>query len=79
MEICKKLQASRKHRGGRSTRLSGEDHPGAVLTSHDAELMREMHEEFELGEPGHLGYRKLAMIFGISRNAAENCCRYKTY
>jgi len=66
---CKKLQVVKK-------RKFGEDAPGAKLSDHEVDLIRELHEEYPPGHPAHLGYRKLAVRFGVSRNAISNYCRY---
>ena len=47
------------------------------LTDHEVELMRVMHEEFPLGHPAHVGYRKLTAIFGCSYTTTANICRYR--
>ena len=46
----------------------GEDHPSAKLTDHEVQLMIEMHEE-------HVGYRRLAKMFEISRSQVRNICK----
>lgn len=70
----KKLQLVKTSEKGRRI---GESAPGAVLTDHEVELMREMHEEYPRGHPGHVGHRKLAKIFGVSRTTASNICHYR--
>ena len=61
----------------KNCKLTGENAPGAVLTDHEVELMRVLHEEFERGDPRHLGHRKLAAMFGCSRTTASNICHYR--
>jgi len=39
--------------------------------------MRIMHEEFPRGHPQHLGHRRLAKIFDVSRTTASNVCHYR--
>jgi hypothetical protein len=34
-----------------------------------------MHEEYPRGHPRHVGYRRLAKTFGVSRTTASNLCR----
>jgi len=46
------------------------------MSDHDVELMREMHEEYPRAHKGHLGYRRLADIFGCHRNTARKICLY---
>ena len=58
-------------------RRIGESAPGAVGSDHDVELMRTMYEEFPRGHAKHLGNRKLAKIFGVSRTTASNWCHYR--
>lgn len=70
----KKLQVVKVSENGRRI---GESAPGAVLTDHEVELMREMHEEHPRGHPEHVGHRKLAKIFGVSRTTASNICHYR--
>lgn len=60
-----------------SGRRIGETAPGAKLTDHEVELMREMHEEHPRGHPEHVGHRKLAKMFGVSRTTASNICHYR--
>lgn len=48
-----------------------------ALSDHEVELMRVMHEEFPLGHPEHVGYRKLSKIFGCSYTHTANICRYR--
>ena len=54
----------------------GENARGAKLTDAEVELIRQLHEEYPRGHPEHLGYRRLAVKFGVSRNAISNYCRY---
>ena len=43
------------------------------LTFHDAELIRELHEEHQLG------YKKLAQKFEVSIRLIRQICAYKNY
>lgn len=74
MSTRKKLQLVKFSENGRRI---GETAPGAVLTDNEVELMRQMHEEYPRGHPQHLGHRKLAKIFGVSRTSASNYCHYR--
>ena len=49
----------------------GEDHPNAVLTDHEVELIRVMHEE------EGFGYGRLAAIFGVSKTCIQGVCIYR--
>ena len=68
------LQAARFNERGRRI---GETAPGATLSNHEVELMRVMHEEFPRGHPQHIGHRRLAAIFHVSRTTASNICHYR--
>jgi len=59
------------------SRRFGEGHPRSKLSDHEVDLMREMHEEHPLGHPEHLGIRRLAKIFELSRNAVSRILHYK--
>ncbi len=50
--------------------LIGESHPGAVLTDHEVELIRKMHEQ------DRMGYRRIAAALGVSRHTVRDICRY---
>lgn len=39
--------------------------------------MRAMHEEFPQGHPQHLGYRRLAKIWDVSRATVQAICTYR--
>lgn len=47
------------------------------LTDHEVDLVRQMHEEFPPQSPGHLGYRRLAAMWGVSRYTIRNLCLYR--
>lgn len=64
-----------KHRLG--SYPTGEAHDGVVLTDHEVELMRQMHEEHPVGHPGHYGYRRLAKIFGVAKITVRRICNYQ--
>jgi len=49
----------------------GEDHPRAVLTNHEVELMR------KLREVDGFSYTRLADIFGVSIETVGRICRYE--
>jgi len=57
----------------------GSDHPQAKLTEHAVELMRTLHEEYPPSHPRHLGYRRLARIFGVSKSTVRRICAYRTW
>lgn len=61
---------------GSAGRVIGEDHGRAVLTDHEVELMRAIHEEYPVGHPQHVGYTRLARMFEVSRTQAMRVCRY---
>lgn len=73
---CKKLHNPKR---SATNRIIGEDQWCAVLTEHDVELMRTMHEEFPKGHPEHWGYRRLAEKFDCSKSTARRACLYITY
>jgi hypothetical protein len=54
----------------------GEGHPKATLSNHEVDLMRELHEEFPVGHPQHMGYRRLAKKFEVTKTAARKICTY---
>ncbi len=56
---------------------TGEAQIGVVLTDHEVELMREMHEEYPVGHPKHLGYRRLAKIFKVAKITVRRICNYQ--
>ena len=58
---CKKLRSARNCKN----RRFGENHPGAVISDADVDLMRELHEEYPRGHPKHMGYRKLKEKFNL--------------
>lgn len=58
-------------------RVVGESHQWATLTDHECDLMRSMHEEYEVGHPKHLGYRRLAKMFGVGRTTVRQICNYE--
>lgn len=77
---CNKLQLARKCKHTRHSTRFGENHPNAVLTQADVDAMREMHEEYPLGHPDHLGSRKLQKIFNIkSRDHLVRILRYEIW
>ena len=49
----------------------GEKHHKAVLTDGEVARMRALHAEFPVGDPNHLGYRRLAKIFEIPRATVQ--------
>ena len=72
---CKKLHAP-------TGRRSGEDAVGAAkakITNSDAELIRQLHEEFPRGDKRHMGYAKLSAKFGISKRSVQRVCLYLSY
>lgn len=56
--------------------VGGQNHPRAVLTDDDVERMRRMHEEWPVGDPRHVGYKRLAKRFECSRQHVMRICRY---
>lgn len=58
-------------------RCAGQDHPKAELSDRDVELMRQLHEEYPNGHPKYLGYRKLAVIFAVSRDTVRAICLHR--
>lgn len=64
-----------KHREGDYTH--GEAHPKAMLSDHEIELMRQLHEEYAVGDPRHLGYRRLAKKFNVAKTTVRAICNYK--
>lgn len=54
----------------------GQDHHRATLSDHEIELMRRMHEEFPVGHPEHVGYRRLATKFDCTKTAVRKICNY---
>jgi hypothetical protein len=57
----------------------GENHPLHRLTLRDVELMRQLHEEYPIGHPKHLGYRRLAKKFNVAKTTARQAVNYKTW
>lgn len=57
-------------------RRIGEDNGRSKLTEHEVELMRALHEEFEVGDARHFGYRRLAAKFGCTKTLARKICNY---
>lgn len=53
------------------TGLRGEKHPKAVLTDHEVELMRVLHER------DGIGYRRLVRIFLVPKRTVRNICNYR--
>lgn len=54
----------------------GEAHPKAQLSDHEIELMRQIHEEFPVGDPRHVGYRRLAKMFNVAKTTVRQFCNY---
>lgn len=50
--------ASTGRRVGQAHHLARRD-----ITDHEIKLCRQMHEEYPVGHPEHLGYKRLARIF----------------
>lgn len=42
-------------------------------------LIRELHEEYPLGHPKHIGYRKLAEKFNRPVSVIRDICKYLTW
>jgi len=59
--------------------LYGSNHPQARLSERDVELMRQMFEEYPIGHQKHLGYRRLARIFGVAKTTVRQAVNYKTW
>lgn len=59
-------------RSGSYGHRRGEAHPRANLTDQDVELMRELHEQHQLG------YKRLALKFECSKETARDVCTYRT-
>ncbi len=57
-------------------RRIGEDHHMAQLSDHEVELMRELYEEYPVGHPNHVGYRKLSAMFDCTKTLARKICNY---
>ena len=51
-------------------RIAGESHPHARLSDNDVEWMRFLHDE------GFVGYRTLALAFGVPRATVQGICTY---
>lgn len=49
----------------------GELHPKAVLTDHEVELVRQLHEQ-------GVGYKTLVKKFEVSKRSIRDICSYKT-
>ena len=60
-------------------RRSGENHPRALSTEEEVCLIRELYEEYPLGHPKHIGYRKLAVKFNRPVSVIRDICRYLTW
>lgn len=57
-------------------RRIGQDHQRAQFTDHEIELMRRMYEEHPVGHRLHVGFRKLARIWGCSKTHVVEICTY---
>jgi len=69
------MRVVKHHEGHHHTR--GEAHPKAVLSDHEIELMRQLHEEYAVGDSRHLGYRRLAKLFGVAKTTVRHFCNYE--
>lgn len=58
-------------------RRIGEDHPRANFSNHEIDTIREMYEEYPVGDPRHIGYRALAKIWECSRETIRDICNYR--
>lgn len=50
----------------------GEGHQRAILSDHEIDLVRELHEA-----PHNLGYKRLSIIFEMSKSAIRDICLYR--
>lgn len=48
-----------------------------VLSDNEIDLARQLYEEYPLGHPKHIGIRKLAKKFEVSRQAMNNYVHYR--
>lgn len=53
-----------------SARCAGQCHPKSVLTDHEVDLLRDMHEH------SGWGYKRLAMKFEIAVSTVRGICKY---
>jgi len=58
-------------------RPRGQRHHSATLTDGEVDRMRQLHEEFPIGDERHLGYRKLARMFDVPRGTVQRICTYR--
>ena len=72
--MCSQVVANRKLQ--RAARR-GERHPKAVLTDSEVALMRRMWAEFPIGHVDHVGYRKLARMFEVSKGTVCDIVSYR--
>lgn len=54
------------------SKREGQNHPKAVLSDHEVELMR------QLRETDHWSYGRLAKKFEVSKTLVASICRYRT-
>ena len=69
------MRVVKHYEGHHHTR--GEAHPRAALSDHEIELMRQLYEEYPVGDSRHLGYRRLAKKFGVAKTTVRQFCNYK--
>lgn len=72
----KKMRVVKHHYEGHK-HTHGEAHPKAMLSDHEIELMRQLHEEYPVGHPKHLGYRRLAKVFDVAKTTVRHICNYE--
>ena len=50
---------------------------GKKLSDGEVELIRRLHAEYPYGHCGHLGYRKLAVLFGVHKQTIASICQFR--
>lgn len=58
------------------TQRIGQDHARAKLSNAQVEAIRDEHEAYPLGDPRHVGYRRLAEKWRVSKRTIRDICTY---
>jgi hypothetical protein len=58
------------------TQRIGQDHARAKLSNAQVEAIRDEHEAYPHGDPRHVGYRRLAEKWRVSKRTIRDICNY---
>lgn len=58
------------------TQRIGHHHARAKLSNAQVEAIRDEHEAYPLGDPRHVGYRRLAEKWRVSKRTIRDICNY---